>query len=318
MPWKRVTGIPRALVETSSLLLIPKFMRISYRNRRNYTIFNHVSEFGILIFMSWLSTFILSFIEGVTEFLPISSTGHLVLASKLLGINEDNFVKTFEIVIQLGAIMAVVVLYTKKFFNPGILKRLIIAFIPTATVGFVLYPFIKNFLLGSPSITLNAIFWGGVALILVEIIIMKKEKGKNMSAGGLEQEVKEINLQEITYKQAFLVGCFQCLSIIPGMSRAAATIIGGLSVGLTRPTATEFSFLLAVPTMIGASSLDLYKSRQYIAGTDSLTLIVGTALSFIFAMFTIKFLVNFVKKHNFIVFGVYRIILAILFWLFVV
>lgn len=277
--------------------------------RHNYTIFNLVSELTILNFMSFLHVFILSIIEGLTEFLPISSTGHLILASKLLGITETNFVKTFEIVIQLGAILAVVVLYTRRFLDIKLIKKLIIAFIPTGIIGLLLYPFIKNFLLGNSLVTLNALFWGGIALILIEYILKKKNKGSMVD--------NKIDYGKITYKKAFLIGCFQCLSVIPGMSRAASTIIGGLTTGLNRHTATEFSFLLAVPTMFAASALDIYESRQYITKSGTLTLIVGTALSFVFAMLAIKFLISFVKKHNFSVFGIYRIILAALFWIFV-
>jgi undecaprenyl-diphosphatase len=258
--------------------------------------------------MSILHTFILSLIEGLTEFLPISSTGHLILASRLLDIEATNFTKTFEIVIQLGAIMAVVVLYTKKFLNINILKKLFVAVIPTGIVGFLLYPLIKEFLLSSSSITLNALFWGGVALIGIEWIIRRKNKGKEVT--------NEIDYSKVSYKKAFLIGTFQCLSVIPGVSRAAATIIGGLATGLNRPTATEFSFLLAVPTMIAATGYDLYKSREFISQAGSLTLVAGTILSFIFAMLAIKFLISYVKKHDFTGFGIYRIILAILFWIF--
>lgn len=259
--------------------------------------------------MGFLHVLILSIIEGLTEFLPISSTGHLILAGKLLGIAETNFVKTFEIVIQLGAIMAVVVLYFRKFFNIKLLKKLIVAFIPTGIVGLLLYPIIKNFLLGNSVVTLNALFWGGIALILIELILKKKNKGSNPD--------NNIDYDKISYKKAFAIGCFQCLSVIPGMSRAASTIIGGLVTGLNRSTATEFSFLLAVPTMIVASGYDIYKSREFISQSGGLTLFVGTVLSFVFAMLAIKFLIGFVKKHNFTVFGVYRIILAALFWIFV-
>lgn len=259
--------------------------------------------------MTIFHTIILSFIEGMTEFLPISSTGHLILASKLLNIAETDFVKTFDIVIQLGAIMAVVVLYTKKLLNIRLLKKLFVAFIPTAIVGFTLYPIIKNVLLGSTSVTLNALFWGGIALIGIEWFIRRKNKGKIVQS--------EIDYSKVSYKKAFAIGCFQCLSVIPGVSRAAATIVGGLSTGLNRPTATEFSFLLAVPTMVAATVLDVYKSREFISQSGSLTLIAGTVLSFIFAMLAIKFLIGFVKKHDFTVFGIYRIALSILFWIFV-
>lgn len=255
--------------------------------------------------MNFLDVLALSIIEGLTEFLPISSTGHLILASKILRIGETPFLKTFEIVIQLGAIMAVVVLYMKKFLSSiNLIKKIIVAFIPTAVVGFIFYPIIKNFLLGSSTVTLNALFWGGVALIGVEWFLKHRKKGTQGPS-------------EITYRQALLVGTFQSFSVIPGVSRAAATIVGGLVTGLDRPTATEFSFLLAVPTMLAASVLDIYKSREFISQTGSLTLFVGTVLSFIFAMLSIKFLINFVKKHDFRWFGIYRIALSALFWFFV-
>lgn len=298
MPWARSTGILQALARSAQLC------------SELYHIFNHVLESDILVFMDWLHTFTLSLIEGITEFLPISSTGHLILAAKLMNIPESNFVKTFEIVIQLGAIMAVVVLYTKKLLNINLLKKLFVAFVPTAVVGFTLYPVIKNYLLGSSTITLNALFWGGVALIIIELFISRKNSQGKQNNNG--------QLSDISYKQAFLVGCFQSLSVVPGVSRAAATIVGGLTVGLERSVATEFSFLLAVPTMIGATGLDLYKSKDYLSASNGLTLFVGTALSFVFAMIAIKFLVNYVKKHNFIVFGVYRILLAALFWIFII
>jgi undecaprenyl-diphosphatase len=255
--------------------------------------------------MNLIHVFILSLIEGLTEFLPISSTGHMILVSKLLAIAETDFVKTFEIVIQLGAILAVVVLYFKKFISSiNLLKKLLVAFIPTAIVGFTLYPLIKGVLLGSSAITLNALFWGGLAIIGVEWFLKKKKT-----------EAKETS--EVTYKQALIIGTFQSLSVIPGVSRAAATIIGGLLTGLDRPTATEFSFLLAVPTMVAATGFDIYKSREMIAQGGFLTLFAGTVLAFFFAIIAVKFLIGYVKKHDFTAFGVYRIVLSILFWMFV-
>lgn len=255
--------------------------------------------------LSFIHVFLLSLTEGLTEFLPISSTGHMILVSKLLGIAETDFVKTFEIVIQLGAILAVVVLYFKKFLTSwNLIKKLITAFIPTAAVGLVLYPFIKNVLLGSSAITLNALFWGGIAIIGIEWYLRRKKTPVKTES-------------EITYNQALIIGTFQSLSVIPGVSRAAATIIGGLLTGLDRETATEFSFLLAVPTMVAATGLDLYKSRHMIAGGGFMTLFIGTVLSFLFAIIAIKFLIGYVKKHDFTAFGVYRIALAALFWIFV-
>jgi len=255
--------------------------------------------------MNFLHVLILSAIEGLTEFLPISSTGHMILVSKLLGVTETNFVKTFEIVIQLGAILAIVVLYFKKFLSSfNLIKKLIVAFIPTAIVGFFLYPFIKGVLLGSSSITLNALFWGGVVIIGVEWYLKK-------------YRVHSTKSTEPTYKQALIIGTFQSLSVVPGVSRAAATIVGGLLTGLNRESATEFSFLLAVPTMFAATALDIYKSRDVIVQGGVLTLFVGTVLSFLFAIVAVKFLVNYVKEHDFTNFGIYRIALAILFWVFV-
>lgn len=256
--------------------------------------------------MNFIHVLILSALEGLTEFLPISSTGHLILASKLLNIQTTNFTKTFEIVIQLGAILAIVVLYFKKFVtNLGLVKKLIVAFIPTAIVGFFLYPFIKNVLLGSSAITLNALFWGGVVIILVELLLKRKK-------------VNQVtNNKEPSYRQALIIGTFQSLSVVPGVSRAAATIIGGLLTGLNRETATEFSFLLAVPTMFAATALDVYKSREMIVQGGVFTLFTGTVLAFFFAILAVTFLVNYVKKHDFTVFGIYRIALSILFWVFV-
>ena len=248
--------------------------------------------------MNFIHVLILSIVEGITEFLPISSTGHLILASKLLSITPSDFSKTFDIGIQLGAIMAVVVLYYKKFIHGSeIYKKLLVAFIPSALVGLVLYPFIKGFLLGSSTITLLSLFLGGLILIFY--------KGRN---DGMER---------IGYKEALKIGIFQSISVVPGVSRAAATILGGMFSGLSRKAAVEFSFLLAVPTMFGATALDIYKSRGTLSSGDLGTLVLGMALSFVFAAIAVKFLIGYVKKHDFTVFGVYRIALAVLFYLFV-
>lgn len=258
--------------------------------------------------MNLIHVFILSLIEGLTEFLPISSTGHLILVSKLLGIGETNFVKTFEIVIQLGAILAVVVLYAKKvIMDFGLIKKILVAFVPTVIVGFFLYPLIKNVFLGNLAITLSALFWGGIVLILVELFFRKKNTDRD----------SKVDYDQVTYKKALIIGSFQCLSVVPGVSRAAATIVGGLSTGLNRSTATEFSFLLAVPTMFAATALDLYKSKDLITQAGSLSLFAGTVLSFFFAAIAVKFLIGYVKKHDFTFFGIYRIILSVLFWLLV-
>lgn len=252
--------------------------------------------------MNLIHVFILSLVEGVTEFLPISSTGHLILVSNLLKLADSDFLKTFEIVIQLGAIFAIVVLYFKKLMTgTDLVKKLMVAFIPTAIVGFTLYPLIKGFLLGSSVVTLLALLIGGIILIFIE----KYLKGANKITHSSN---------EITYKQSFLIGVAQSFSIVPGVSRAAATIVGGLLAGLSRSAATEFSFLLAVPTMIAATGLDLYKSRDILNASNIGTLLMGSVLSFIFALISVKFLINYIKKHDFTAFGVYRIVLAIVFY----
>ncbi len=245
--------------------------------------------------MNLLHVVILSVIEGITEFLPISSTGHLILTAKLLDIQTSDFLKTFEIAIQLGAIMAVVVLYFKRFLDLNLNLKLAVALIPTALVGFILYPFIKVYLLGSSRVTLVSLFIGGLVLIFFN----KENKGKIIGV-----------------KEALLIGIFQAISVVPGVSRAAATIIGGLLVGANRKTATEFSFLLAVPTMIAASGYDIYKSAGILNPQNLRLLALGFILSFIFALLAVKFLVSYVERHDFKAFGVYRIALAVVYFLF--
>ncbi len=255
--------------------------------------------------MELIHVLILSIVEGLTEFLPISSTGHLILASRILNLESSDFLKTFEIAIQLGAILAVIVLYSKKLLTrSSLVKKLIVAFAPSAVVGFILYPLIKGVLLGSSLITLNALFWGGIALIIIEKFFVKRE-------------IPDSRFQAPTYRQALVIGTFQAISVIPGVSRAAATIIGGRLAGLDRKTATEFSFLLAVPTMFAATGLDIYKSRSMLVSAEISTLALGMFFSFIFAMLAVKFLIGYVKNHDFTAFGIYRILLAVAFWIFV-
>jgi undecaprenyl-diphosphatase len=253
--------------------------------------------------MTLIQTLILSIVEGITEYLPISSTAHLVLTSKVLGLIQTDFVKTFEIAIQLGAILAVVVLYWKKFLSvKNLIPNLITALTPALIVGFFFYGFIKNILIGNYVVTLLALFIGGFVLILIEKVLKKKE---NYSS-----------LEKLTLKKAFIIGVFQSTSVVPGVSRAAATIIGGLATGLSRESATEFSFLLAVPTMLAATGFDFLKSYKLFNASQFTTLGVGFVLSFATAVIAIKFLTNFIKKHDFTLFGVYRIILAALYWIF--
>lgn len=252
--------------------------------------------------MSPFQALVLGIVEGVTEFLPVSSTGHLVLASRFLGISQTEFVKTFEIAIQLGAIGSVIVLYWKKFLlDPEALKRVCVAFLPTAVIGFTLYKFIKHSLLGNSTVVIWSLFLGGLSLIIFELLHREKEDAVS-------------GISSISYKQAVLIGTFQSIAVIPGVSRSAATIIGGLALGLRRNVIVEFSFLLAVPTMLAATLLDLYKSAGAFTRGQFTLLGIGFVTSFIVAIMAIKFLINFVKGHSFISFGVYRVLAAILLW----
>ena len=256
--------------------------------------------------MTIFQTVILSIVEGITEFLPISSTGHLILVSKLLNLPQTEFVKSFEIIIQLGAIMAVVVLYFKKLIDDKkLFPKVLTAFIPSAIIGFVLYKFIKQYLIGNPQIVLISLFIGGILLIILEKILVKI-KIKNY-----------LEIEELGLKSCLLIGLSQTVSMIPGVSRAAATIIGGMSVGLSRQSAVEFSFLLAVPTMAAATGLDLLKSYQYFSGQDIKMLTLGFIISFISAKIAVEWLIKFMKNHSLTTFGVYRIILAVVFWIFI-
>lgn len=251
--------------------------------------------------MGLLQTVILSVIEGLTEFLPISSTGHLILVSDLLKIVQTDFVKTFEIVIQLGAILAVVILYWKPLARNFLLwKKIITAFLPAAGVGFFFYPFIKNVLIGNTVVVSLSLLFGGLGLILLE-------KYHNEEKGDSQK------LENMTYKNALIIGFFQSISVIPGVSRAAASIAGGMLTGLSRKASVEFSFLLAMPTMFAATGLDLVKSGFNFSQHEILLLAVGFIGAFLTAIFAVKFLLSFVQKHTFVPFALYRIILAILF-----
>lgn len=252
--------------------------------------------------MNILQALLLSAVEGLTEFLPISSTGHLILAGQALGLESTEFVKSFDIIIQLGAILAVVFLYYKTLLNTKIWPQILIAFIPSAIIGFLLYGFIKEVLLGSSLIVVVMLFLGGIAFILIEYI----HKDKKYPIEGIEM---------ISRKNAFMIGLFQAVSVIPGTSRAGASILGALILGVNRKTAAEFSFILAVPTIFGATVLDIYETRLSYTSDELLLLSLGFIGSFVFALISIKWLIKYVQNHSFVVFGVYRIILAILFFL---
>ena len=256
--------------------------------------------------MNFLQALILSAVEGISEFLPISSTGHMILAADILKIAQSNFVKDFEIIIQLGAILAIVVLYWNSLFKSlEVWKRIIVAFIPTGIIGLVLFKIVKNYLLGNLYITLASLLIGGIILVILELIY--KEKEYHVS-----------DIAKITYPKAFAIGLFQAIAIIPGVSRSAATIIGALFLGTKRKTAAEFSFILAVPTMLAATGLDLIKTNFSYSSTEWLIIVIGFLGSFVSALIVVKLFLRFVQTHSFISFGIYRIIVAILFYLIVI
>ncbi len=251
--------------------------------------------------MDILHALILGLVEGITEFLPISSTGHLILAGKLFSIPDTNFQKSFDIIIQFGAILSVVALYWKTLWNIETIKKLIVAFVPTGIIGLALYKVVKMYLLGNEYVVLWALFLGGIVLIIFEL-------------WHKEPEGAESGIAAISYKQAFAIGLFQSLAIIPGISRSASTIIGGLLLGLKRTTIVEFSFLLAVPTMLAASGLDLIQNGSAFSLNQFSVLATGFIVSFGVALLSIKSLLAYVRKHNFIAFGAYRIVIAALFF----
>lgn len=242
---------------------------------------------------------LLGVIEGVTEFLPVSSTAHLILSADALRLTGSEFLKSFEIIIQLGAILSVVVLYWKRFWNWEVLKKLVVAFIPTGVIGVALYKVVKH-LLGDVSVVLWTLLLGGIALILFE-------RFKNHSDA-------DPDFNEITYRKALLVGLFQAIAIVPGVSRSAATIVGGSMIGISKRTIVEFSFMLAVPTMLAASLLELLKGYSALAGHLSI-LAIGFVVSFITAIIAIKSFLAYLKRRDFTVFGWYRIVLAVAFYL---
>jgi undecaprenyl-diphosphatase len=256
--------------------------------------------------MNIFHTITLAIIEGITEFLPISSTGHMILASHLLQIKQDELLKTFEIAIQIGPIAAISLLYFKKILKQKeLFYKACTGFIPTGILGLILYPKIKG-LLGSEIVPVISLFIGGIVIIGLEMYF--KQKSGN---GKLETE----NIKKLSYKQALIIGLIQSVSMIPGVSRSAASIFGGLFLKLDRKSAVEFSFLLAIPTMMAATSLDIIKSAHTFTQSGIFYIIFGTVLSFLVALFVVKWLLRYVQTHNFMWFGVYRIVFAIIYFL---
>jgi len=253
--------------------------------------------------MDIVQAVILSIVEGATEFLPVSSTGHMILASYMMKIHDQAFVKTFTIAIQLGAIAAIVMLYYRRFLQSRqIYIKLGIAFIPTAIVGFLAYKTIKTYLFNPLGVSL-ALVAGGIVLIAIDKLVVARES-------------RYAAPEDISYKNAFFIGLIQCLSMIPGVSRAAATIIGGVFNGLDKKQATEFSFLLAVPTMLAATGYDLLKTDAVVGSAEIMLLACGFIGAFLSAWVAVMLFVRFVQNHGFKVFGYYRIVIGIVFLLY--
>ena len=255
--------------------------------------------------MSIFQAIIIAIVEGITEFLPISSTGHMIITSSLMGISDQAFTKTFEIAIQLGAILAVVVLYWRKFFDFSKWKfyfKLLMAVIPALALGFLFSKKIDA-LLESPTVVAITMLVGGIILLFIDNIFNQHT---------IEKE------EEISYGRAFIIGIWQCVAMIPGVSRSAASIIGGMQQKLTRKLAAEFSFYLAVPTMIAATGYKLMKEYSFIQKEEIKLLVIGNVVAFIVALLAIKFFIGFLQKHGFKIFGIYRIVagivLLILIW----
>jgi len=251
--------------------------------------------------MTLFQATVIGIVEGITEFLPISSTGHMIIAEKILGMNIDEFTKAFTVNIQFGAILSVVVLYWKRFLQSWTFyQKLFVAFLPAAVIGLLASKQIDE-LLESPLTVGISLFLGGILLLFVDNWFNKPNGD-----------------QEITYPKALKIGFWQCIAMIPGVSRSAATIIGGMQQKLTRTNAAEFSFFLAVPTMAAASAYKLLKDYKYII-VDSkqetmhnlVILLTGNIVAFVVAMLAIKTFITYLQKHGFKVFGWYRIVVGL-------
>lgn len=239
---------------------------------------------------------VLAIVEGLTEFLPISSTGHMIIVSALMGINEEEFTKLFTVCIQFGAILSVLALYWKRFFvSLDFYLKLFVAFIPAAVVGFLLGDKIDALLESVLVVAINLVV-GGVVLLFIDNYFNKKGD----------------DATNISYGKALKIGFFQCIALAPGVSRSAATIIGGMAQGMSRKAAAEFSFFLAVPTMCAATGYKLLKGYKHIQSEHISLLLVGNLVAFVVALLAIKFFISFLTKHGFRIFGYYRIVLGLL------
>jgi len=256
--------------------------------------------------MNYIQALILGIIEGLTEFLPVSSTGHLIIGSSLLGLNTgDQFVQLFIVAIQLGTILSVIVLYFKRFLKSlDFYYRLIVAFIPALVFGLLLSKRIDQWL-GSIETVAIALLLGGIVLLFIDKMFKNPQ---------------EDNSDKVPFPKAFAIGIWQCLAMIPGVSRSAASIIGGMQQKLTKKAAAEFSFFLAVPTMFGATAkklFDFYKQGLHLSSHEWGLLGVGNLVGFVVAIVAIKSFIGFVAKHGFQAFGVYRIIIGIVILIFI-
>ncbi len=251
--------------------------------------------------MNYLQAIILAIVEGLTEFIPISSTAHMVLTSSIFGIEKNEFVKLFTVVIQLGAILSVVVLYFKRFFqNIDFYFKLLIAFIPAVIFGLLFKKHIDA-LLENVIVIGYTLLIGGVIMLFIDNWFAKNELRSNTEAS------------EISYLKAFIIGCFQVLAMVPGVSRSGATIVGGLSQKLNRKNAAEFSFFLAVPTMFAATAKDLVDNKDLLINhNENITLLIlGTLVAFVVGVLAIKFFIKILNKYGFKMFGIYRIVIGI-------
>ncbi|MFP5387221.1 MAG: undecaprenyl-diphosphate phosphatase [Bacteriovoracia bacterium] len=239
---------------------------------------------------------ILGFVEGMTEFLPVSSTGHLILASNALGLENTEFLKLFEIVIQTGAILAVIFIYWKELLDDrSYFLKLAVAFIPTGVLGLLFYKIIKQYLF-TPWVVCSALFVGGIVLLFLETFTAK------------------IPTRKQTYFHLFLLGVFQCFAFIPGVSRSAATILGGRLLGATREEAVKFSFLLAIPTILSASGYSLLKVKHAITPDEIMYLSIGLISSFVFGFISVKVFLKWLNHQTFVLCGIYRIVFAIMYY----
>lgn len=245
--------------------------------------------------MTIFEAIIIAIVEGITEFLPVSSTGHMIITQELLGMEINDFVKAFTVNIQFGAILSVIVLYWKRFFQSlQFYYKLFVAFIPAAVIGFLLSDFIDS-LLENVVVVAVMLVLGGVVLLFVDKWFKNPSKDQN-----------------ITYPTAFKIGLIQCIAMIPGVSRSAATIIGGMSQKLDRKTAAEFSFFLAVPTMFAASGYKLLQNYETITPENIDILLIGNVVAFVVALIAIKSFIAFLTKYGFRVFGYYRIVVGLI------